>query len=99
MPFGQRHVAINIYNICKGHLGSKTLGQFENLVFVIMSTRENVRLIARCSSLSSYSMNHVIFYVQKNVPQIMSLTLCKSQKLFNFPLEKLLLLMYYVNWG
>ena len=21
MPFGQRHVAINIYNICKGHLG------------------------------------------------------------------------------
>ena len=28
---------------------SKTLGQFENLVFVIMSTRENVRLIARCS--------------------------------------------------
>ena len=27
----------------------KTLGQFENLVFVIMSTRENIRLIARCS--------------------------------------------------
>ena len=23
MPFGQRHVAINIYNICKGHFGSK----------------------------------------------------------------------------
>ena len=28
---------------------SKTLGQFENLVFVIMSTRENIRLIARSS--------------------------------------------------
>ena len=27
----------------------KTLGQFENLVFVIMSTRENIRLIARSS--------------------------------------------------
>ena len=27
----------------------KTLGQFENLVFVIMSTRENIRLIARTS--------------------------------------------------
>ena len=27
----------------------KTLGQFENLVFVIMSTRENIRLIARGS--------------------------------------------------
>ena len=23
MPFGQRHVAINIYNICKGHFGSR----------------------------------------------------------------------------
>ena len=23
MPFGQRHVAINIYNICKGYLGSR----------------------------------------------------------------------------
>ena len=22
MPFGQRHVAINFYNICKGHFGS-----------------------------------------------------------------------------
>ena len=27
----------------------KTLGQIENLVFVIMSTRENIRLIARTS--------------------------------------------------
>ena len=27
----------------------KTYGQFENLVFVIMSTRENIRLIARTS--------------------------------------------------
>ena len=23
MPFGQRHFAINIYNICKGHFGSR----------------------------------------------------------------------------
>ena len=23
MPFGQRHVAINIYNICKGYFGSR----------------------------------------------------------------------------
>ena len=29
----------------------KSLGQFENLVFVIMSTRENIRLIARTASL------------------------------------------------
>ena len=23
LPFGQRYVAINIYNICKGHFGSR----------------------------------------------------------------------------
>ena len=26
MPFRQRHVAINIYNICKGHFGSREGG-------------------------------------------------------------------------
>ena len=36
----------------------KTLGQFENLVFVIMSTRENIRLIARTSWQShTYCIN------------------------------------------
>ena len=35
---------------------SKTLGQFENLVFVIMSTRENVRLIARCSYIAQINL-------------------------------------------
>ena len=32
----------------------KTLGQFENLVFVIMSTRENIRLIAKTSLCPLY---------------------------------------------
>ena len=27
MPFGQRHVAISIYNICKGHFGSMGGGE------------------------------------------------------------------------
>ena len=31
----------------------KSLGLFENLAFVIMSTRENIRLIARASLLVS----------------------------------------------
>ena len=30
----------------------KTIGQFENLVFVIMSTRENICLIARTFSVT-----------------------------------------------
>ena len=29
----------------------KTLGQFENLAFVMMSTRENIRLIARAQCM------------------------------------------------
>ena len=29
MPFGQCHVAINIYNICKGRLGSRGVGVVE----------------------------------------------------------------------
>ena len=33
----------------------KTLGQFENLVFVIMSTRENIRLIVRATSYNRVS--------------------------------------------
>ena len=34
---------------CETRPNLKTFGQFENLVFVIMSTRENVRCIARAS--------------------------------------------------
>ena len=30
MPFGQQHVAINIYNICKGHFGSGWGGASKN---------------------------------------------------------------------
>ena len=32
----------------------KTLGQFENLGFVIMSTRENIGLIARCPLINIF---------------------------------------------
>ena len=34
----------------------KKIGQFENLGFVIMSTRENIRLIARAPSLKGIVM-------------------------------------------
>ena len=40
------HILLPNYN----NLKKKTLGQFENLVFVVMSTRDNIRLIARISS-------------------------------------------------
>ena len=37
----------------------KILGQFENLGFVIMSTRENIHLIARTPSDHNVSVLHV----------------------------------------
>ena len=38
---------LSIQNLLPSHTNFKTLGQFENLVFVIMPARENIRLIAR----------------------------------------------------
>ena len=43
------HILLPNYTYLK-----KTLGQFENLVFVIMSTRENIRLIAKTSFVHDY---------------------------------------------
>ena len=48
-------VAYYAYFTAKLHQFKKTLGQFEKLVFVIMQTRENIRLIAR----SSFQYIHV----------------------------------------
>ena len=45
----------------------KTLGQFENLVFVIMSTRENIRLIARCSLMINFFCMTAVL-LEKNLP-------------------------------
>ena len=53
-PFETYFVAYYAYFTAELHQILKTLGQFENLVFVILLTRENIRLIAR-SSLSNAS--------------------------------------------
>ena len=46
----------------------KTLGQFEHLVFVIMSTRENIRLIARTPSNDwGFIVTVVFWYLTKLV--------------------------------
>ena len=44
-------VAYYAYFTAKLHQFKKTLGQFEKLVFVIIPTRENIRVIARRSLL------------------------------------------------
>ena len=52
----------------------KTLGQFENLVFVIMSTRENIRLIARTSSCTSdTAASLVCFSISMMIPSMVQL--------------------------
>ena len=53
-------VAYYAYFTAKLALILKTLGQFENLVSVIMPTRENIHLIAR-TSFSTFST--LILYV------------------------------------
>ena len=45
----------------------RTFGQFENLVFVIMSTRENIRLIARNSLWLCQKMCDALRYLLDNV--------------------------------
>ena len=37
---------LTMHILLPNHTNFKTLGQFENLVFVIMSTRENTHLMA-----------------------------------------------------
>ena len=64
----------------------KTLVQFENLVFVIMSTRENIRLIARSSLLTwLHKCRHLIFLMINlfcNFTLIMDELYSKRTKMF-----------------
>ena len=45
----------------------KTLGQFENLGFVIMSTRENIRLIARTPFLPELDFSCYYLFPENRV--------------------------------
>ena len=40
----------------------KSLGLFENLAFVILSTRENIRLIARASSITKGATQYTLYF-------------------------------------
>ena len=61
MPFGQRHVAINIYNICKGHFGSRGGGggeAFENkrkgTNFIFLMTNDTILGVFRTHAQNEY---------------------------------------------
>ena len=53
------HILLPNYNNFK----KKTFRQFENLVFVIMSTRDNLRLIARISSHFTFPLAMLCAYL------------------------------------
>ena len=59
MTFGQRHVAINIYDICKGHLGSRGGGGGKHLkinlktpVFDVSEDTYKIRSITKVLQIS-----------------------------------------------
>ena len=53
----KRILLLTMHILLLNYTNFKTLGQFENLVFVITSTRENIRLIARSSLVSTSDFN------------------------------------------
>ena len=58
MPFGQRHVAININNICKGHFGSRGGGASKNKLrdtnFIFLMTNDTILGVFRMHAQKEY---------------------------------------------
>ena len=60
MPFGQRHVAINIYNICKGHFGSRGGGgvasknKLNDTSFILLMTNVTILGVFRTHAQKEY---------------------------------------------
>ena len=63
---------------CRSTPISKTLGQFENVVFVIMSTRKNTRLNARAPSHTKL----LVMYHCESCRTILFLNKCNGHLLF-----------------
>ena len=76
MPFGQRHVAINIYTICKGHFGSRggkaSKNKVKDISFIFPMTNvtilgvfrmhEQNRYVKVLEMKSSYILNILAFF-------------------------------------
>ena len=56
MPFGQRHVALNIYNICKGHLGSRGRApkKLKDISFIFPMTNVSILGVFRMHAQKAY---------------------------------------------
>ena len=58
MPFGQQHVAINIYNICKGHFGSRggkaSKNKLKDTNFIFLITNDTILGVFRAHVQKEY---------------------------------------------
>ena len=57
MPLGQRHVAINIYNICKGHFGSRggaSKNKLKDTSFIFLMTNVTILGVFRTHAQKEY---------------------------------------------
>ena len=58
MLFGQRHVAINIYNICKGHFGSRgrkaSKNKLKDTIFIFLMTNDTILGVFRTHAQKEY---------------------------------------------
>ena len=61
MPFGQRHFAVNIYNICKGHFGSRggrgkaSKNKLKDTSFIFPMTNATILGVFRTHAQNEYS--------------------------------------------
>ena len=83
MPFGQRHVAINIYNTCKGHFGSsgeasKNKLKDTNLIFLM--TNDTILGVFRTQAQKEYG--NVLEMKSTTILNILALYFFKTSNAF-----------------
>ena len=97
MPFGQRHVAINIYNICKGHLGSRGGGKasknkLKDTSFIFPMTNVTILGVFRTHAQKEYG--NVLEIKSTYILNILALLFfLNSQCIYSFGVCN------HVNWG
>ena len=71
MHFAQQHVAINIYNICKGHFGSRGGGasknKLENTSFIFPMTNITILGVFRTHAQKEYGKGLQCIYSKSGI--------------------------------
>ena len=84
MPFGQQHVAINIYNICKGHFGSMgrkaSKNKLKDTSFIFPMT--NVTILGVFHTHAQKEFGKVLEMKSTPIHNILALLLFKTSNAF-----------------